>query len=60
MSLRHRIAHWLGWNRCEVVWGCDERGKWVGGACLTCGAVHPATKWYYPYGPSDGEKGTPR
>jgi hypothetical protein len=43
MSLGHRIAHWLGWNRCEIAY-TDER---VDGhvycmlECVTCGERKP-------------------
>lgn len=42
----HRLSHLFSLNRCEVVDGVDVRGYWVGGRCVTCGRVHPATKWY--------------
>jgi hypothetical protein len=46
--LLHRIAHLFSLNACRQVSGTDERGWWIGGQCVTCGKVHPDTKWYPP------------
>jgi hypothetical protein len=40
MTWFHRLEHWLGWNRGNVVAATDERGTvWIGFRCTTCGKV---------------------
>ena len=37
---QHRLSHWLGTNRGDVVTARDERdGLWVGFRCVGCGRI---------------------
>jgi hypothetical protein len=36
----HRLRHWLGWNRGEVVSELRGRDVWIGFRCVECGAVN--------------------
>ena len=39
IPFRHRVAHWLGWNRGEVeVWTEPDGVLWVGWRCV-CGEL---------------------
>lgn len=37
--IRHRIAHWLGWNGGSGVSGIHGNAVWVGFRCAGCGRV---------------------
>lgn len=39
-NIRHRIAHWFGWNLGSVVsWWGDDKCAYIGFQCATCGEV---------------------
>jgi len=45
-AVKHRLAHWFGWNGCVVVDWHDDKGQHhIGAMCATCGVVHPDTVW---------------